>query len=98
MVHIRIERYSKRYMTKKQYRYRRYWLPLPKALGDVLDAKVDYIVQLFGPAIIFLPKGLENFFSSLEKLEKTHRENTPDMHVQLTESVEEDSRIRREND
>jgi len=44
-------------MRKNRYRYKRYLLPLPKAIGDLLDTRVDYVLQLFGPAIVFLPKG-----------------------------------------
>jgi hypothetical protein len=43
-----------------------------KKLSDLLDAKVEYAAHLFGPAIVYLPKGLENFFSRLEKLENVH--------------------------
>ncbi len=50
-------------MRKNRYRCKRYLLPLPKAIGDLLDTRVDYVVQLFGPAIVFLPKGLENLLS-----------------------------------
>jgi hypothetical protein len=56
--------YWKRYMRKNRYRYKRYFLPLPKPIGDMLDARVEYVAQLFGPAIVYLPKCLENFFSS----------------------------------
>ena len=63
-------------MRKSRYRYKRYLLPLPKAIGDLLDTRVDYVVQLFGPAIVFLPKGLENLLSRLENLEKPDHENT----------------------
>jgi hypothetical protein len=79
-------------MRKNRYHYKRYFLPLPKAIGDLLDAKVEYAAQLFGPAIVYLPKGLENLFSRLEKLENTHRENTLGESVLLTDSFREDSR------
>jgi hypothetical protein len=39
-----------------------------KKLSDLLDAKVEYVAQLFGPAIVYLSKGLENFFSRLENV------------------------------
>ncbi len=55
-------------MRKSRYRYKRYLLYLPKAIGDLVDTQVEYVVQLFGPAIVLLPKGLENFFSRLENL------------------------------
>jgi hypothetical protein len=63
-------------MRKSRYRYKRYLLYLPKAIGDLVDTRVDYVVRLFGPAIVLLPKGLENFLSRLEKLEKADRQNT----------------------
>ena len=76
MVRVRVVWYWKRYMRKSRYRYKRYLLPLPKAIGDILDTRVDYVVQLFGPAIVFLPRGLENLLSRLENLEKPDQENT----------------------
>ena len=75
---IRVERYCERYMRKAIYHYKRYYLPIPKAIGDLLDAKVEYAMRLFGPAIVYLPKGLEEFYSRLEKLQKPHCENNPD--------------------
>jgi hypothetical protein len=41
-------------MRKSRYRYKRYLLYLPKAIGDLVDTKVEYVVQLFGPAIVLL--------------------------------------------
>ena len=98
MVRIRVVGYWKRYMRKNRYRYKRYSLPLPKALGDQLDASVDYVVQPFGPAIVYLPKGLENFLSRLEKLEKPPRANMRREDNVLTESVQENSKPDTEND
>ena len=77
-------------MRKSRYRYRRYLLYLPKAIGDLVDTRVDYVVQLFGPAIVLLPKGLENFLSRLEKLEKADRQNTVDESVRSSDSLLED--------
>jgi hypothetical protein len=57
-------------MRKSRYRYKRYLLYLPKAIGDVAYTKVEYVVQLFGPAIFLLPKGLESLLSRVENLEK----------------------------
>ena len=54
MVRIRTVWYWKRYMRKSRYRYKRYLLYLPKAIGDLVDTKVEYVVQLFGPAIVLL--------------------------------------------
>ena len=62
-------------MRKSRYRYKRYTVCLPKAIGDLLDLRIEYVVQIFGPAVVLLPKGLENFFSRLENLEKVDREN-----------------------
>ena len=98
MVHIRVEWYKKLYMRKNQYKYKRYYLPLRKALGDALDTRVDYIVELFGPAIVALPKGLENFLSHPEKLEKLRQENRPETRPALTNSVRDDSNVTSDND
>jgi hypothetical protein len=81
-------------MRKSRYRYKRYMVYLPKAIGDLLDLKIEYVVQLFGPAIVLLPKGLENFFSRLENLEKLDRGNTAAQAGKLTGSLLEDSRVR----
>jgi hypothetical protein len=85
-------------MRKSRYRYKRYLIYLPKAIGDLVDTKVEYVVQLFGPAIVLLPKGLENFFSRLEDLEKAHRKNTASERATSTDSLIEDSRIQTDND
>jgi hypothetical protein len=77
-------------MRKSRYRYKRYLLYLPKAVGDLVDTRVDYVVRLFGPAIVLLPKGLENFLSRLEKLEKADRQNTVDESVRSAHSLQED--------
>jgi hypothetical protein len=76
-------------MRKSRYRYKRYLLYLPKAIGDLLDTRVDYVVRIFGPAIVLLPKGLENFLSRLEKLEKADRQNTVDESVRSSSSLQE---------
>jgi hypothetical protein len=98
MVRIRVVWYWKRYMRKSRYRYNRYLVYLPKAIGDLADTKADYIIRIFGPAIVMLPKGLEDFFSRLEKLENAHRANIPDERVASTDSLQEDSRIIEQND
>ncbi len=85
-------------MRKNRYRYKRYLVYLPKAIGDLADTKADYTFRMFGPAIVMLPKGLENFFSRLEKLENAHRETTAVDRGPLTDSLQEDSRILEEND
>jgi hypothetical protein len=85
-------------MRKSRYRYKRYLIYLPKAIGNLVDTKVEYVVQLFGPAIVLLPKGLENFFSRLEDLEKAHRKNTANERATSTDSLIEDSRIQTDND
>jgi hypothetical protein len=83
---------------KKKYRYKRYWFRPPKALGEILDAKVDYNAKLIGPAIVFILKGLENSFSWHENFEKPGRENRPDVQSHLTDSIREDSRILEQTD
>ncbi len=77
-------------MRKSRYRYKRYLVYLPKAIGDVVDTRLDYVVRLFGPAVVLLPRGLENFFSRLEKLEKAHRENIANKGEEYTDSLVED--------
>jgi hypothetical protein len=71
---------------------------LPKAIGDLLDLRIEYVVRLFGPAIILLPKGLENLLSRLENLEKADRENAVDEAVGSTGSLLEDSRTHKIED
>jgi hypothetical protein len=66
---------------------------LPKAIGDLLDLRIEYVVQLFGPAVVLLPKGLENFLSRLENLEKADRGNAAGEAARSTDSLLEDSRI-----
>jgi hypothetical protein len=98
MVRVKVAPYLKRYMRKKVYHYQRYFLPLPKAIGDLLDTKIEYTVKLFGPAIVYLPIGLENLFSRLEKLEIAHRANTADRQEVLTAGMQENSRSGEKND
>ncbi len=90
MARIRVVWYWKHYMRKNRYRYKRYLVYLPKAIGDVVDTRLDYVVRLFGPAIVLLPRGLENFLSRLEKLEKAHRENMTNKGEASTDSLVED--------
>jgi hypothetical protein len=85
-------------MRKSRHRYKRYMVYLPKAIGDLLDLRIEYVVSLFGPAIILLPKGLENFLSRLENLEKGDRENVVDEAVGSTGSLLEDSRTHKVGD
>jgi hypothetical protein len=85
-------------MRKSRYRYKRYLLYLPKAIGDLVDTKVEYVVQLFGPAIVLLPKGLENFLSRLEDLEKASRKNPSSQRVAFTDSLIENSSTQTDGD
>ena len=80
-------------MRKSRYRYKRYLVYLPKAIGDLLDLRIEYVVQLFGPAVVLLPKGLESFLSRLENLEKGNRENAAGEAGGSAGSLLEDSRI-----
>ncbi len=77
-------------MRKNRYRYKRYLVYLPKAIGDLADTKADYIFKMFGPAIVMLPKGLENFFSRLEKLGNATQENTVPERSASTDLLVED--------
>jgi len=76
MVRIKTVWYWKRYLRKNRYRCKRYRLFLPNSIGEALDTDLEYVARLIGPAAVIVSKGLENFFSRLEKLENTHRENT----------------------
>jgi hypothetical protein len=98
MVRIRVVWYWKRYMRKNRYRCKRYRLFLPKSIGEVVDTELRYVARLFGPAIVIVPEGLENFLSRLEKLENAHRENTDNGSAGCTGSLLEDSRTEVEND
>jgi hypothetical protein len=91
LVHVRVAWYWKRYMRKNRYHYKRYLLPLPKAIGDRLDVKLEYEVQLFGPAIVYSPKGLENLLARPEVLERKRRANAADAPTGSTNSLLEDS-------
>jgi hypothetical protein len=62
-------------MRKGRYRCKRYLLYLPVAIGDQVDRSVDYLVRLFGPAIILVPEGTEFPLSRLENSNNVHREN-----------------------
>jgi hypothetical protein len=85
-------------MRKNRYRCKRYRLFLPRSIGEALDTNLEYVARLFGPAIVIVPKGLENFFSRLEKLENAHRQNASNGGAVSTGSVLEDSRIQVESD
>jgi len=56
-------------MRKNRYRCKRYRLYLPRQIGEAIDTDLVYDARLVGPAIVIVPKGLESFFSRLEKLE-----------------------------
>jgi hypothetical protein len=94
LVRIRAVWYWKRYMRKSRHRYKRYMVYLPKAIGDLLDLRIEYVVRLFGPAVVLLPKGLENLLSRLENLEKADQENAADQAPASTGSLLEGSRAR----
>ena len=81
-------------MTKRRYLCKRYLLYLPVAIGDVVDTSLDYIAQLFGPAIVIIPKGHENSLSRLENLEKSPRENATSTGQRNTSSFPKDPNVR----
>jgi hypothetical protein len=56
MPRIRVAKYTKRYMTKAVYHYKRYLFYLPLAIGEKLDLSVDYDVQFHDPIIVLVPK------------------------------------------
>lgn len=92
MVRIRVVWYWKPYMRKRRYRCKRYLVYLPKAIGDLVDTEAEYVVRIFGPAIVMLPKGLVNFLSRFDKLENAPQENRGNQGEVSTDSLLEDSR------
>jgi|GEM_PF-2388510 hypothetical protein len=62
-------------MRKGRYRCKRYLLYLPVAIGDQVDRSVEYLVRLFGPAIVLVPEGTEFPLSRLENSNNANREN-----------------------
>ena len=62
-------------MRKGRYRCKRYLLYLPVAIGDQVDRSVDYLVRLFGPAIILVPEGTEFPLLRLENSNNVNQEN-----------------------
>ena len=91
MTRIRLVWYWKRYMRKGRYRCKRYLLYLPVAIGDQVDRSVDYVVRLFGPAIVIVPKGTEFSLSRLENLKIVDRQNTSSHEQSSTGLVQENS-------
>ena len=85
-------------MRKNRYRCKRYRLFLPKVIGEALDTEAEYVVRLIGPAVVIVPKGLESFFSRLEKLENTHRENIIKNTVLCADSLPKASSANAEHD
>jgi len=60
MSRIRVVHYTKRYLTKAVYHYKRYLFYLPLGLGDKLDLSVDYDIQFHDPMIVLVPKNHVN--------------------------------------
>jgi len=85
--------YWKRYMRKSRYRCKRYLLYLPVAIGDRVDLSVDYLVRLFGHAIVLLPKGTEFPLSRLENSKNAHQENNVSHVRSSTDSLLKDSKV-----
>jgi len=85
-------------MRKNRYRCKRYRLYLPNSIGDALDTDLEYVARRIGPAFVILPKGLENFFSRLEKLESAHRRNATMDETASAGSLLEDSTVQVESD
>ena len=56
----------------------------------MLDTRVEYVAHLIGPAIVYLPKGLDNFVSRLEDLERASRQNTAEQQLPNTSSFVEE--------
>lgn len=92
MARIRLVWYWKRYMRKGRYRCRRYLLYLPVAIGDQVDRSVDYLVRLFGTAIVLVPEGAEFPLSRLENSNNANRDNGVDHGDPSTRSLLKDSK------
>ena len=80
-------------MRKGRYRCRRYLLYLPVTIGDQVDRSVDYLVRLFGPAIVLIPKGTEFPLSRLENSKIVNRENHVGQGGSLTDPLLKDSKV-----
>ncbi len=93
MVRIRVVWYWKRYMRKARYRCKRYFFYLPVAIGDRLDLSVDYLVRLFGPAIVLVPKDADFPLSRLENPKKAIHENSASHIRLLTGPLLKDSKV-----
>jgi len=76
LVRVQLVRYWKSYLRKGHYRCTRYLIYLPVRIGERLDRSVDYVVRLFGPLIVLIPKGMEVSLSKLEKMDGSGRQDT----------------------
>jgi len=85
-------------LRKNRYRCKRYRLFLPNSIGEALDTDLEYVARLIGPALVIAPKGREDLFSRLEKLENACRENATPGGAASTGSLLEESRIDVESD
>lgn len=93
MTRIRLVWYWKRYLRKGRYRCKRYLLYLPVAIGDRVDLSVDYLVRLFGPAIVLVPKGTESSLSRLENSRIENQQNHAGHGSSLTDPLLKDSKV-----
>jgi hypothetical protein len=80
-------------MRKGRYRCKRYLLYLPVAIGDQVDRSVDYLVRLFGPAIILVPEGTEFPLSRIENSNNLNRENHVGQRHSSTRPLLKDSNV-----
>lgn len=74
---IQVVEYWKPYLRKNRYRCKRYFFLVPVRVGELLDRSVYYEVKLFGPFVVFVPKGMEFSLSILESSKNVNRQNTP---------------------
>jgi hypothetical protein len=80
-------------LRKGRYRCKRYLLYLPVAIGDRLDLSVDYLVRLFGPAIVLVPKDAEFSLSRLENSRISGRQNHASQGGSSTSPLVKDSKM-----
>lgn len=81
-------------MRKSRYRCRRYFFYVPVAIGEKVDRSVDYLIKLFGPLIVLVPKGMEFPLSTLDKARNCYPQNHTIQTGSSTVSLLKDSKIR----
>ncbi len=63
-----------------------------------MDRSVDYLVRLFGPLIVLVPKGMEFPLSTLEKARNCHPQNHTIQAGSSTVSLLKDSKVKNKSE